>query len=118
MEPVAVVFGRRVRTLRAANGLTQEELGRAAGIDYKHLSAVERGAKTPSFDAIGKLAKALGVEYWELFIPAPQRRISAAVEREINAAMEAADRIERANVEDFLRTLKAAVRKLDRRGPA
>lgn len=103
--------------MRQAKQMTQEQLGRAAGLDYKHLSAVERGAKTPSFDAIGKLATALGVEYWELFIPAPQRRIAAAVEREIDAAVAAADHIDRQNVEEFLRTLKAAVRKLDRSHP-
>lgn len=69
MEPLATVFGRRLRLLRKAKRMTQENLGRAANIDYKHVGAVERGVKVPSFDAIERIAKALGVEYYELFLP-------------------------------------------------
>jgi len=114
MEPVGLVFGRRVRALRLAKKLTQEQLGHAAGIDYKHLSAIERGAKTPSFEAIGKLAEALGVEYWQLFLP--DRRLTASMEAEINSAVAGISKFEQHDVEEFLRTLRGAVRKLDRRG--
>ena len=41
---------------------------------------MERGAKTPSFEAIDKLAHALGVECWQLFLP--DRRAAASVEKE------------------------------------
>src|SRR4051812_39421711 len=116
MDPAAAVFGRRVRALRLARGLTQEQLGHAAGIDYKHLSAVEPGAKAPSFDAIGKLAKALGVEYWQLFVP--DRRPTAGLERDIAAAIDGAGRLDPADVQEFLRALRAAVRRLDRQGAA
>jgi transcriptional regulator with XRE-family HTH domain len=116
MDAVAAVFGRRVRALRLARGLTQEQLGHAAGIDYKHLSAVERGAKAPSFEAIGKLARALGVEYWQLFVP--DRRPTSGLDREIAAAIDGAGRLDPADVQEFLRALRSAVRRLDRKGSA
>ncbi len=59
MEPLATVFGRRLRLLRKANNLTQEQLGKKANIDYKHIGAIERGVKTPSFEAIERIAKAI-----------------------------------------------------------
>jgi transcriptional regulator with XRE-family HTH domain len=102
--------------LRLAKEWTQEQLGHAASIDYKHLSAVERGAKTPSFDAIGKLAKALEVDVWQLFLP--DRRLTVHMEREINSVIEGTTRFEQQDVEEFLRTLRGAVRKLDRKASA
>ena len=69
MELLATVFGRRLRLLRKANNLTQEQLGKKANIDYKHIGAIERGIKTPSFDAIERIAKVLKVNYYELFLP-------------------------------------------------
>ena len=69
MEPLANVFGRRLRLLRKANNLTQEQLGKKADIDYKHIGAIERGVKTPSFEAIERIAKVLKVNYYELFLP-------------------------------------------------
>ena len=49
--------------------MTQEQFGKAARIDYKHIGAVERGDKVPSFDAIERIAKTLKVDYYELFLP-------------------------------------------------
>jgi transcriptional regulator with XRE-family HTH domain len=69
MESLATTFGRRLRTLRESEGLTQEQLGRSAGVDYKHIGAIERGEKVPSFDAVESIAKALRVDYYELFLP-------------------------------------------------
>ncbi|MFX1487296.1 MAG: helix-turn-helix domain-containing protein [Promethearchaeota archaeon] len=69
MEPLINVFGRRLKLLRRANNLTQEQLGRKSNIDYKHIGAIERGVKTPSFDAIERIAKALKINYYELFLP-------------------------------------------------
>lgn len=72
MELLTTVFGGRLRLLRKTNNLTQEQLGKKAGIDYKHIGAIERGVKTPSFEAIERIAKALKVDYYELFLPEPK----------------------------------------------
>jgi transcriptional regulator with XRE-family HTH domain len=55
------LFGRRLRTVRKAAGLTQEEAAERASLNPKYLGQIERGEKRPSFDAIMSLAKALQV---------------------------------------------------------
>jgi transcriptional regulator with XRE-family HTH domain len=112
MDPVAEVFGRRVRSLRKARGMTQERLAQAAQMDAKHIGAIERGVKTSSFDAVGRLAKALGVDYYQLFVP--DHRPTIKVEREVDVMIRDASRIDTANVQEFLRGLRAALRRLDR----
>jgi len=66
-------FGERLHQLRKGKGLTQEALGRATGIDYKHLGAIERGIKAPSFEAVERIAKALNVEPYLMFLPVPRK---------------------------------------------
>src|ERR1043165_2914195 len=63
------IFGRRLRVLRKSRHLTLEQLGRKARIGYKHVADVERGVKVPSFEAIDRLATALEVQPYELFLP-------------------------------------------------
>lgn len=53
------VFGADVRTLRKAAGLTQEQLGKLAGIGTTHISRLEQGRRRPSVDAIKALARIL-----------------------------------------------------------
>src|SRR4051812_29961989 len=62
-------FGRRLRALRKSRRMTLEQLGHAARIGFKHVSEIERGVKTPSFDALERLARALRVHPYELFLP-------------------------------------------------
>lgn len=113
MESLAVIFGRRVKDLRKAKGMTQEELGRAAKMDYKHIGAIERGIKTSSFSAIEKLADALDVDYYQLFLPSD--RVAAAAEKEVAALVRDPGRIDAKNVQEFLRAMRSALKKLDKR---
>lgn len=110
MESLTVVFGRRLRMLRKAKGLTQEELGRAAGIDYKHIGGIERGEHAPSFDAIEKFVKALGVEYHELF--QPERSVSGQVEENLLAIMDDIERLDRAQLKRFFADLLTSIRRM------
>ena len=55
------LFGRNVRQLREAQGLTQEEFSQKAGINRSYLGGVERGQRTICMDNIAKIAAALGV---------------------------------------------------------
>jgi transcriptional regulator with XRE-family HTH domain len=68
MEDIKILLGRRLRYLRNRQGLTQEQLGEKANIDYKYLGGIERGERNPSTDNLSKIAKALGVNLHELFI--------------------------------------------------
>jgi DNA-binding XRE family transcriptional regulator len=56
---VRAQLGAAVRRLRSQRGFTLEELADRAGMDYTHLSGIERGRRNPSFSALVDLARAL-----------------------------------------------------------
>jgi len=59
-----------VRRLRDAAGWSQSELARrTAGTAQTTISALEKGAKSPSADTLDDLAHALRVPVWALFLP-------------------------------------------------
>jgi transcriptional regulator with XRE-family HTH domain len=60
------LFGERVRALRSRTGLTQEELGAAAGLHRTYVGGVERGERNVSLVNILRLAAALRVDPAEL----------------------------------------------------
>jgi transcriptional regulator with XRE-family HTH domain len=68
MEDIKTLLGRRIRHLRNRRGITQEELGDKADVNYKYLGAIERGERNPSIDNLAKIAKALGIQLHELFV--------------------------------------------------
>ena len=110
MERLAQVFGRRLRTLRRAAGMTQEELGRVAAIDYKHVSGLERGVNVPSFEAIERLARALKVDYYELFLPS--RVDVGRDDQALRLLVREVERQASPKVRRFAATVLAAVREL------
>jgi putative transcriptional regulator len=59
-------FGKRLKSIRQARGLTQEELAERLGIERRMVAHYENYAKFPSVDLIPKLAKALKVSVEEL----------------------------------------------------
>ncbi|MCC7014872.1 MAG: helix-turn-helix transcriptional regulator [Planctomycetes bacterium] len=66
-------FGMRVRELRLAADLTQDELAYRADLDRSYVGQVERGEINISIDNIGKLAKGLRVRPAALFETADSR---------------------------------------------
>jgi len=60
-------FGRRVRVLRVARGMSQEDLADAAGVHRTYVSSLERGLRNVGLDNVFALADALGVDPSELF---------------------------------------------------
>jgi transcriptional regulator with XRE-family HTH domain len=113
MERLAATFGRRVRALREARNWTQEQLAKAAGLGAKHIGVIERREKTSSFEAVEKLARAFDVQSYMLFIPHQQH--TKAIEREIDALLKDEDRIAPAKINEFLRGLRSALRRLDQK---
>jgi transcriptional regulator with XRE-family HTH domain len=67
MTPLRKRFGRRVKELRHACGLSQEAFADRCGFARSYMSRVERGGANPSLDAVDVLAQALGVEPSALF---------------------------------------------------
>jgi transcriptional regulator with XRE-family HTH domain len=61
-QNIALVFGKVLRKLRLAAGLTQEELGFKAGLQRKYVSLLELGAQQPTLTSICKLSLALNIK--------------------------------------------------------
>lgn len=64
----AKAFGRRLRSVREAAGLTQERVAERAHTDAKYMSALENGRSSPTLDTIMALAKALNVRADDLLL--------------------------------------------------
>jgi transcriptional regulator with XRE-family HTH domain len=60
-------FGQRVRELRRAAGLTQEDLADRCGLFRTYMSRVETGQANPTLSMIHALAASLGVPVAALF---------------------------------------------------
>lgn len=54
------LFGKRVRELRIALGVSQEKLAELAGMHRTYIGAIERGEKNISLINLSRLALALG----------------------------------------------------------
>ena len=67
MKDVEKRFGKRVRELRLAKGLSQEELAYRADVHRTYLGGIERGERNPALKNISAIAEALGVSLSELF---------------------------------------------------
>lgn len=65
---VLKVFSHNVRMYRTRLGLSQETVAFRAGLHRTYISAVERGKRSISLDNIQKIADALEVETYLLFI--------------------------------------------------
>ena len=72
------LFGRRVRELRARQGLTQKELAHRAGMHPAYIGGVERGERNVTLDVIERLAQALAVPAAELMLDGPRGAAAAA----------------------------------------
>ncbi len=62
----AHLFGRRLRELRKAAGLTQEALAEAADLSGNYISDLELGLKVPSLTILVRLSEALDIGTPEL----------------------------------------------------
>jgi len=60
-------FAQRLRKIRLEKGISQQQLSRQAGFDRTYVGKIEREGKSPSLDAIEKIAEELGVSPVELF---------------------------------------------------
>lgn len=92
-EPMEVqeLLGRRLRSLREARGLTQQQLGEVADLSFKYLGAIERGEENPSLKILAKLATALGVELRDLFEFEHEDTSPAQLKKKLDRLLKAAD---------------------------
>ena len=100
MAQLRELLGGRIRDLRKASGMTQEDLADKAGLHSTYVGGIERGERNVSIDNIAKIAKGLGVEVIELF-RFRARRSPAALKKELKLV------VERHDPEMILRILEA-----------
>lgn len=66
-QSLAYKLGVRIRTLRKAAGLTQEQLAEVADVSVNFIGYVERGQRTPSIKTLEQITQALNVRPKDLF---------------------------------------------------
>ncbi len=67
-KPIVVKFGQRVRKLRKARSLSQEQLAELTGFHRNYVGMVERGERNPSLGHVEVFANVFGMSLSELFI--------------------------------------------------
>ncbi len=61
-------LGQKIQKLRKERKITQEKLAEIVGIDPKNISRIELGINYPTAENLCGIAKALGVDVYELFV--------------------------------------------------
>ena len=67
MGEILKVFGKRLRSLRRAKDLTQEQVAERAGLSLQSVGEIERGRGNPTLVNIERLSAALGEDVTTLF---------------------------------------------------
>lgn len=69
---VVQLLGENVRYYRKLKGMTQEQLAADAGMERSYVSDLERGTRSPSVMALGRLVAALDLVPSKLLEEVPQ----------------------------------------------
>jgi transcriptional regulator with XRE-family HTH domain len=68
MKEILDRIGLRIKNRRNSLKITQEKLSELADVDISYIGQIERGLRKPSLLVLIKVAKALDMELYELFI--------------------------------------------------
>ena len=68
MREILDVFGRRLKALRKAKKMTQEELAEKLTLHNSYIGLLERGERIPSLITLDKIAKYFGVKPADLIM--------------------------------------------------
>lgn len=60
-DPSLPLLGEMVKALRAEAGITQKELAARSGIDVTYIGRIERSQRNPTWVALGRLSRGLGM---------------------------------------------------------
>jgi transcriptional regulator with XRE-family HTH domain len=61
-------FGNRIKTIRLARSMSQEQFAELLEISVDFLSLIERGINAPSFENLEVFSTQLGIPVHELFV--------------------------------------------------
>ncbi len=101
-------IGQRIRKIRRAQGLSQEELAEKVEISTTHMSHIETGNTKLSLPVFVELTNALGVRADELLSDNDLSARSAAIE-EIIHILESCTTQQIRIIEDILKAVKVAL---------
>lgn len=68
MSALREKFGNRVKTIRLARSMSQEQFAELLEISVDFLSLIERGINAPSFENLEVFSTQLGIPVHELFV--------------------------------------------------
>lgn len=68
IEDIDKKVGLNIRVQRVKRGISQEELADLSGIARSTMGIVERGEQSPSLQTIAKIATALKIDIYKLFL--------------------------------------------------
>jgi transcriptional regulator with XRE-family HTH domain len=87
-DDILKLIGLRIRELRKESGLSQEQLGEIVGFHYTYIGAIERAEKNISILNLEKIASALKVGVYELFVYAKQKHKQKDKSKDIDKILE------------------------------
>lgn len=61
-------LGRQINQIRKIKGITQETLAERSDLTVSYISKIETGTKNPTITVIKRIAQAMGVDIYQLFI--------------------------------------------------
>ncbi len=105
MGEILKIFGKRLRSLRRAKDMTQEQVAERAGLSLQSVGEIERGRGNPTLVNVERLSDALDVELTELFDLGDVKMTREQAVQEILARLEGA-------TEEQVRALLTMVRVL------
>lgn len=80
-ENLTAPLGARLRTLRAARGMSRRILARDSAVSERYLAELENGRANPSIGVLARIGSAIGVDLAELFTPPSRDAATALLER-------------------------------------
>lgn len=101
-------IGQRIRKIRKASGLSQDQLAEKIGISTTHMSHIETGNTKLSLPVFVELAEVLGVRADELLYDATPASRSASIE-EILSILEHCDSRQLRIMESIIKATKVAL---------
>lgn len=76
-NPLLVLIGKRIRALREARGVSQEDFALEAGLARSYYSGIERGRRNLAAINLVRIADTLDCQVGELFPPLAELRQSS-----------------------------------------
>ena len=100
-------IGQRIRRIRKAHGLSQEELAERVSISTTHMSHIETGNTKLSLPVFVEIAQALEVQTDSLLYDEPRGSVSTAISS-ISAVLETCDTRQARMIMDMVKAMKRA----------